>query len=81
VDESNKNPKTVVVKFYVGLKNYKTKKPLEDLAVRGLTIKEFWQQRLYRICVWKVACSKTCPSKVSVDHTEIPRVVLSCICL
>jgi hypothetical protein len=41
VDESNKDPKTVVEKFYDGLKNYKTKKPLEDLAVEGMTVKEF----------------------------------------
>jgi hypothetical protein len=30
--------------FYDSLKNYKTKKPLEDLAPEGMTIEEFWQQ-------------------------------------
>jgi hypothetical protein len=30
-----------VEKFYDGLKNYKTKKPLKDLAVEGMTVKEF----------------------------------------
>jgi hypothetical protein len=33
VDEPRKDPKTVVEEFYDGLKNYKTKKPLEDLAL------------------------------------------------
>jgi hypothetical protein len=42
VDEPSKDPKTVVKKFYDGLKNYKTKKPLEDLVVPGMTVKEFW---------------------------------------
>jgi hypothetical protein len=41
VDEPNKDPKIVVEKFYDGLKNYKTKKPLEDLPVKGMTVKEF----------------------------------------
>jgi hypothetical protein len=31
-----------------------------------------WRQRLYIIRVWNAACSKTSPSKVSVDHAEIP---------
>jgi hypothetical protein len=43
VDEPNTNSKTVVEKFYDGLKNYKIKKPLEDLVVSGMTVKEFWQ--------------------------------------
>jgi hypothetical protein len=43
VDEPSKEPKTVLDKFYDGLKNYKTKKPLEDLAVVGMTVEEFWQ--------------------------------------
>jgi hypothetical protein len=43
VDEPNTNSKTVVEKFYDGLKNYKIKKPLEDLVVPGMTVKEFWQ--------------------------------------
>jgi hypothetical protein len=43
MDEPSKDPKTVVENFYDGLKNYKTKKPLEDLAVEGMTVKEFWE--------------------------------------
>jgi hypothetical protein len=43
MDEPSKDPKTVVENFYDGLKNYKTKKPLEDLAVEGITVKEFWE--------------------------------------
>jgi hypothetical protein len=46
VDEPSKDPKTVVEKFYDGLKYYKTKKPLDGLAVEGMTIKEFWQHRV-----------------------------------
>jgi hypothetical protein len=42
VDEPSKDPKTVVDKFYDCLKNYKIKKPLEDLAVEGVTVEEFW---------------------------------------
>jgi hypothetical protein len=33
MDEPSKDPKTVVEKFYNCLKNYKTKKLLEDLVV------------------------------------------------
>jgi hypothetical protein len=43
MDELSKDSKTVVKKFYDGLKNYKTKKMLEDLALEGMTIEEFWQ--------------------------------------
>jgi hypothetical protein len=43
VDKPSKDPKTIVEKFYDGLKNYKTKKQLEDLALEGMTIEEFWQ--------------------------------------
>jgi hypothetical protein len=43
VDEPSKDHKDVVEKFYDGLKNYKTKKPLEDLALEDMTIEEFWQ--------------------------------------
>jgi hypothetical protein len=43
VDEPNKDPRTVVERFYDGLKNYKTKEPLEDLVLEGMTIEEFWQ--------------------------------------
>jgi hypothetical protein len=32
-----------VEKFYDGLKNYKTKKLLEDLALEGMSVKEFWE--------------------------------------
>jgi hypothetical protein len=41
--ETRKDPKTVFDKFYDGLKNYKTKKLLEDLALVGMSVKEFWQ--------------------------------------
>jgi hypothetical protein len=41
VDEPIKDPKTIVGKVYDGLKNYKTKKLLEDLALEGMTIEEF----------------------------------------
>jgi hypothetical protein len=37
VDEASKDPKTVLDKFYNGLKNYKTKKSLEDLALVGMS--------------------------------------------
>jgi hypothetical protein len=43
VEEPSKDPKTIVEKFYAALKNYKTKKSLEDLALKGMTVKEFWQ--------------------------------------
>jgi hypothetical protein len=43
VDQPSKDPKTVVKKYYDDLKNYKTKKPLEDLVVEGMTVEEFWQ--------------------------------------
>jgi hypothetical protein len=43
VDEPSKDPKTVVEKCYASLNNYKTKKPLEDLVVPGMTVKEFWR--------------------------------------
>jgi hypothetical protein len=43
VDETSKDPKTVLDKFYDGLKNYKTKKPLEDLTLVGMSVEEFWQ--------------------------------------
>jgi hypothetical protein len=32
-----------VEKFYDCLKDCKTKKPLEDLAIEGMTVEEFWQ--------------------------------------
>jgi hypothetical protein len=43
VDEPSKDPKTILEKFYDDLKNYKTKKPLEDLALEGMTVNFFWQ--------------------------------------
>jgi hypothetical protein len=43
MDKPSEDPKTVVEKFYDGLKNYKTKKLLEDLALEGMTVEEFWQ--------------------------------------
>jgi hypothetical protein len=41
VDETRKDPKTVLDKFYDGLNNYKTKKLLEDLTLVGMTVEEF----------------------------------------
>jgi hypothetical protein len=43
VDEPSKDPKTVVERFYDVLKKYKIKKPLEDLALEGMIVEEFWQ--------------------------------------
>jgi hypothetical protein len=43
VDESSKDPRTMVERFYDGLKNYKTKESLEDLALEDMTVVEFWQ--------------------------------------
>jgi hypothetical protein len=43
VDEPNTNPKTIVEKFYGSLNTYKTEKPLEDLVIPGMIVKEFWQ--------------------------------------
>jgi hypothetical protein len=43
VDKTSKDPKIVFDKFYDGLKNYKTKKPLEDLALVCRSVEEFWQ--------------------------------------
>jgi hypothetical protein len=39
VDEPSTNPEDIVENFYAGLKNYKHKKPLEDIP--GMTVKEF----------------------------------------
>jgi hypothetical protein len=44
VDKPSKDPKTIMGKFYDGLKNYKTKKSLEDLALEAMNVDEFWQQ-------------------------------------
>jgi hypothetical protein len=43
MDETNKDPKIVFDKIYDDLKNYKTMKPLEDLALVGMSVKEFQQ--------------------------------------
>jgi hypothetical protein len=43
MDETSKDPMIVFDKFYDGLKNSKTKKLLEDLALVGMSVKEFWQ--------------------------------------
>jgi hypothetical protein len=43
VDKPSTDPKDVVEKFCAGLKNYKHKKLLEDLAVLGTIVKEFLQ--------------------------------------
>jgi hypothetical protein len=75
VDEPNKDLKTILEKFYDGLKNYKTKKQLEDMALEGMTVEEFWQHgdKEYREFEYgKSLVPKTCPSKASVDHAEIP---------
>jgi hypothetical protein len=41
--KTSKDPKTVLDKFYDGLKNYKTMKPLEDLTLVGMSVNKFWQ--------------------------------------
>jgi hypothetical protein len=43
VDQLSTNPKDVLEKIYACLKNYKHKKSLEDMAIPGLTVKEFLQ--------------------------------------
>jgi hypothetical protein len=43
MDKTSKDPKTILDKFYDGLKNYKTKKLLEDLALVYMSVEEFWQ--------------------------------------
>jgi hypothetical protein len=43
MDEPSIDPKAVVDNFFGSLKNYKHKKPLEDLAVPSMNVKEFWQ--------------------------------------
>jgi hypothetical protein len=42
MDKTSKDPKTVLDKFYDDVKNYKTKKSLEDLALIGMSVEEFW---------------------------------------
>jgi hypothetical protein len=74
VDEPNNDPKTVLDKFYGGLKNYKTKKLFEDLPLVGMTVEEFWQhgnKDIREFEYGKPLVTKTCPSKASVDHAEI----------
>jgi hypothetical protein len=44
VGKPSKDRKTVLEKFYDGLENYKTKKPLEDLTPVGMIVEEFWQR-------------------------------------
>jgi hypothetical protein len=43
MDKTSKDPKIILDKFYDGLKNYKTNKPLEGLALVGMSVEEFWQ--------------------------------------
>jgi hypothetical protein len=43
MDKTSKDPKTVFDKFYDSIKNYETKKPLEDLVLVGMSVEEFWQ--------------------------------------
>jgi hypothetical protein len=47
VDKTSKDSKTVLDKFYDGVKNYKTKKPLEDLSLVGMCrrILVTWRER------------------------------------
>jgi DNA-directed RNA polymerase subunit N (RpoN/RPB10) len=52
VEEPNKDPRTIVERFYGGLKNYKTKESLEDFALRRYNCRRIlttWQQRYTRI--------------------------------
>jgi hypothetical protein len=44
VDKPNTNTKTAMEKIYRSPNTYKTEKPLENLAVSGMTVKEFWHQ-------------------------------------
>jgi hypothetical protein len=67
VDEPSKDPKTVLEKFYDSLKNYKTKKLLEDLALVGMTIEEFWQHGDKHI--WEFECGK--PLIPKHDHLKL----------
>jgi hypothetical protein len=85
VDEPSKDTKTVVGKFYNGLKNYKTKKLLEDLALEGMTLEEFWQydDKNYRKFEYG---NSLVPKHVHLKLPLIMRkfhklVVLSCMCL
>jgi hypothetical protein len=41
MDKPSTDTKTAVEKFYGSLNIYKTMKPLEDLAVLGMSVKEF----------------------------------------
>jgi hypothetical protein len=41
VDETTKDHKIILDKFYDVLKNYKTKKPLEDLGLVDMSVEEF----------------------------------------
>jgi hypothetical protein len=43
VYKTSKDPKTIFDKYYDGLKNYKSKKLLEDMALVGTSAKEFLQ--------------------------------------
>jgi hypothetical protein len=43
MDKPSKDTRSIVERFYDGLNNYKTKKPLEDLALEGMIVEEFWQ--------------------------------------
>jgi hypothetical protein len=68
VYESNKDHKTVFDKFYDGLKNYKTKKSLEDLALLGMSVKEFWQHGVNDI--WEFEYGKSLVPKHV--HRKVP---------
>jgi hypothetical protein len=81
VDEPNTNPKDAVEKFYGGLKNYKHKKPLEDLAVPGMIVKELLQHDNKDYTEFEEGRMLD-PKCVHLKLSWInPPVVISCVCL
>jgi hypothetical protein len=68
MDKISKDPKTVLDKFYDGFKNYKTKKSLEDLALVGVSVEEFWQHADKDI--WKFEYGK--PLVPKYVHLKLP---------
>jgi hypothetical protein len=71
VDETSKDPKTILDKFYDGLKNYKTKKPLEDLGLVGMSVEEFWQHGDKSI--WEFEYGK--PLVLKHINLKLPRII------
>jgi hypothetical protein len=51
VDETNKDAKSIVDKFYDGFKNDKTKKLLEGLTIEGMTVEEFGNMATTILCI------------------------------